>query len=159
MPHKDPAIRAAYLREYKKKIRGKYAQRQKSTDAARHANQRALGFGVAGTITIDEAEAILRRGICHYCGDTSGLMTLDHVIPMNAGGLNFSSNIVVACRHCNIMKWQQDRPGRWSHLHDRCVRCSTSTERHLAKGFCGRCYRVTFPRRSRRRSELTERAA
>src|ERR1051325_6199771 len=51
---------------------------------------------------------------CHYCGKgplkkfsdfNDDLATLDHVRPTSKGGDNFlSSNIVVACFHCNNKK-------------------------------------------------------
>ncbi len=48
-------------------------------------------------------------GRCHYChapldpyGDNA--WTLDHVIPLAAGGANTRQNVVIACRACNLAK-------------------------------------------------------
>ena len=43
---------------------------------------------------------------CQYCGLIGD--TVDHVIPLAAGGPTDMSNLVVACRDCNSSK--QDRP-------------------------------------------------
>lgn len=50
-----------------------------------------------------------QNGKCHYCkctmtecdGVTPTSVTLDHVIPLCAGGLNHPSNMVAACFACN----------------------------------------------------------
>lgn len=43
---------------------------------------------------------------CHYCGMklNRGLLTLDHVVPLSAGGERGLRNIVPACRRCNGTK-------------------------------------------------------
>ena len=51
---------------------------------------------------------------CHYCKSLSpGTdMTMDHVIPMSAGGDHDLNNLVVCCKSCNSSK--QDRlPAEW----------------------------------------------
>lgn len=42
--------------------------------------------------------------VCRYCGDTDGPFHCDHVVPISRGGANEMSNLVVACRFCNISK-------------------------------------------------------
>jgi len=37
----------------------------------------------------------------------------------------------------------------WSRKHDRCLRCGTQTQRHVAKGFCVYCYRIENERKQR----------
>jgi hypothetical protein len=39
---------------------------------------------------------------CIYCGDYAD--TVDHVIPVEKGGLDLLNNLVAACQHCNS-KW------------------------------------------------------
>jgi 5-methylcytosine-specific restriction endonuclease McrA len=49
---------------------------------------------------------IIKRdgGVCQYCGTTSGVMTVDHVIPkLRRGGDNWE-NLVCACDKCNNKK-------------------------------------------------------
>lgn len=51
---------------------------------------------------------------CHYCKSLSSgtEMTIDHVIPMSAGGPHDLANLVVCCQSCNSSK--QDRlPAVW----------------------------------------------
>jgi hypothetical protein len=82
---------------------------------------------------------ILAVAACHYCGNSDDL-TLDHVEPLHAGGANRPSNIVCACRPCNISKYRGDRPWRWAWGHDRCVDCGTTGRPHICHGRCSRCY-------------------
>lgn len=144
MPYKDPEIDAEYHRQYKLRNRWKWRNRQRATDSARHANQRAAELGVPGTITIDEAQAILDPGLCHYCHQPPTLwLGLDHVIPLVAGGTNRPENIVAACHSCNSSKHQSDRPHRWSRLYDCCIDCGTTERKHTCHGRCARCYART----------------
>ena len=39
---------------------------------------------------------------CHYCGKPA--RTVDHVLPVAAGGTDDPSNLVAACRRCNARK-------------------------------------------------------
>jgi 5-methylcytosine-specific restriction endonuclease McrA len=41
---------------------------------------------------------------CQYCGDSRGLMTVDHVIPKIYGGKDTWENLVCACIGCNNLK-------------------------------------------------------
>lgn len=66
MPHADPAARQAYNRDYKRANRDRYRRRQKSYDAAKHANERAAAFGVEGTLTPEDVEQVLSVGACHW---------------------------------------------------------------------------------------------
>jgi len=51
---------------------------------------------------------------CHYCRVVSpGTdMTMDHVIPMSAGGPHDLTNLVVCCKSCNSSK-QDKLPAEW----------------------------------------------
>jgi 5-methylcytosine-specific restriction endonuclease McrA len=67
---------------------------------------------------LDDMTAIMldnyRQGFrCHYCGDSLEMFapfpyrksaSIDHVIPLSAGGTNEAGNLVVACHECNIIK-------------------------------------------------------
>ena len=44
------------------------------------------------------------RGICQYCGNNEGHMTIDHVIPRSHGGGETWDNLVCACSICNNKK-------------------------------------------------------
>ncbi len=45
----------------------------------------------------------LRKGICHYCGETflPAELTMDHVLPVVRGGKSVKSNCVPCCKECN----------------------------------------------------------
>jgi hypothetical protein len=50
-------------------------------------------------------ERIFERdgNVCAYCG-APGATHIDHVVPVSAGGSYEDSNLVVACRACNLSK-------------------------------------------------------
>lgn len=50
-----------------------------------------------------EYRAAVRGGLCHLCGEPDA-DTLDHVIPLIAGGTNHYSNLRPAHRACNSSK-------------------------------------------------------
>lgn len=55
-----------------------------------------------------------QNGVCYLCGeamrlpyepcDTRMLATIDHVFPRSSGGSHSSLNILLAHRHCNLLK-------------------------------------------------------
>jgi 5-methylcytosine-specific restriction endonuclease McrA len=49
---------------------------------------------------------ILRRDnyTCQYCGYSNNLLTIDHVMPKSRGGKSNWTNVVVACKPCNVNK-------------------------------------------------------
>lgn len=69
-----------------------------------------------------ESKLRLRAGIfaawghgCAYCG--RGADTLDHVLPVVRGGMTVRSNLIPACRPCNLAKGHSDVL-EWFRLHD-----------------------------------------
>lgn len=49
---------------------------------------------------------ILKRDnfTCQYCRKKSQIMTIDHIMPKNRGGLDVWENLVAACAKCNTKK-------------------------------------------------------
>ena len=49
---------------------------------------------------------ILRRDnyTCQYCGASNQPLTVDHIVPKSRGGATNWTNIVVACKPCNLRK-------------------------------------------------------
>jgi 5-methylcytosine-specific restriction endonuclease McrA len=41
---------------------------------------------------------------CVYCGNASGRLTLDHVVPRSRGGKSIWENVVTSCAPCNLRK-------------------------------------------------------
>jgi 5-methylcytosine-specific restriction endonuclease McrA len=41
---------------------------------------------------------------CAYCGEQSGRLTLDHVVPRSRGGDSVWENVVTSCAPCNLRK-------------------------------------------------------
>lgn len=69
--------------------------------------------GGARPLTSEEGSAILKRDEyrCQYCGldgmasfENSLIMSVDFVIPRARKGKNKPSNLVTACRPCNVIK-------------------------------------------------------
>jgi hypothetical protein len=149
MPYADPDTKRTYHREYKRANRFRYRARQKTYDAAKHANDRAAIYGVPGMITPEEVEAVLAVGQCRYCGVEMPDLTLDHIVPMDKGGPNLPANLGAACRTCNISKFRGVRPGRWAHDHDACIDCGETSRIHSSHGRCDRCHQ-RFLKRLRR---------
>lgn len=52
---------------------------------------------------------ILRRDnfTCQYCGISDKFLTVDHIFPKSRGGKSNWSNVVVACKPCNLKKGDQ----------------------------------------------------
>ena len=44
------------------------------------------------------------KGTCQYCGKSQGEVTIDHVVPKHKGGVDSWTNLVVACKKCNMNK-------------------------------------------------------
>lgn len=67
--------------------------------------------------------AVLRSGVCTYCGEDNFPMTVDHVKPLSKGGTDDRGNLVPACRPCNTEKldftpeewqaWRQETGRHW----------------------------------------------
>jgi len=41
---------------------------------------------------------------CQYCGTTTGVLTIDHIIPRHLNGPHSWENVVTACSYCNHKK-------------------------------------------------------
>ena len=80
---------------------------KKHPDKRREYNQtrRAKKLEVGGTITEREWKSLLDKcdNKCLKCGSTKKL-TLDHVVPVSAGGSNTIDNAQVLCQSCNSSK-------------------------------------------------------
>ena len=56
-------------------------------------------------IRLSRREVFARDGhVCQYCGQRSGQLTLDHILPRHRGGEHSWSNLVAACSACNHRK-------------------------------------------------------
>jgi 5-methylcytosine-specific restriction endonuclease McrA len=55
---------------------------------------------------------------CHYCGRKTVPTNrhLDHIIPVEAGGINSIDNLVVSCKKCNTEKGKIEY---WTYVNKR----------------------------------------
>jgi 5-methylcytosine-specific restriction endonuclease McrA len=69
--------------------------------------QRAKRGKAGGNFTFSQISLQDQRqkNRCYYCHKKMGNQrTIEHIIPLSRGGSNDISNIVLACRYCNISK-------------------------------------------------------
>ena len=97
--------------ERNRRSQKKYQQTQKGrlSGRLRTARRRVLLMQVGGTFTPQQWERVLTQQAnrCFYCRlifKRTRLPTIDHVVPLTAGGRHEQSNIVAARRPCNSKK-------------------------------------------------------
>ena len=69
----------------------------------RHRMRTALA---TGSVSRDEWKRAISRsmGLCRYCGLIMTEITMDHIVPISAGGKHCITNVAPACRSCNSGK-------------------------------------------------------
>jgi 5-methylcytosine-specific restriction endonuclease McrA len=88
--------------EYGKKYRKEHPEKSKEYDHRRRAKLKQVG----GDGFTKEEWAQLKNDynhLCAYCGKRKPL-TIDHVVPIDRGGLHDISNMIPACKSCNSGK-------------------------------------------------------
>lgn len=105
--------------------RRKYRKANPEKVAHLNRKRRAAKKSAEGILLASEWEAIQRkqRGRCARCRKKSKL-TVDHVVPLAAGGCNLAFNIQGLCRPCNTRKQAQLLSGVDFSLFDRPKLCS-----------------------------------
>jgi hypothetical protein len=110
------------------------ANREKAREAARcrSALRRSSRMRALLSLSIDSKRErfALFDNTCAYCG-AGNRLTVDHVLPLTAGGLDQFDNIVPACNRCNAGKnaspvesWYRRQPffteARWRKIQRHC---------------------------------------
>ena len=99
---KNREYRAAHdkkLREYMKNWRDQNRAKQTIYTQKKRSKKKQNG-----TFIVLEKEMLkLKTSPCFYCGSFQN-PTIDHVIPLNRGGVDSIGNMVTACRRCNSSK-------------------------------------------------------
>jgi 5-methylcytosine-specific restriction endonuclease McrA len=78
---------------------------------AQNSRRRAKKRGAEGSFTADDIAAIRRRqhDQCLICRvNLNGKGTVDHIVPLAAGGSNWPSNLQLLCKPCNSSKGARD---------------------------------------------------
>lgn len=98
------AYRLAHNEAYRQWNR-EWQQSHLTRKAHNQVQRRIRERGTIGSHTLAEWQARIKEfgGRCFYCGKQKQL-TRDHNIPLTRGGTNFISNILPACRICNLRK-------------------------------------------------------
>jgi len=97
----------AKTREYRLRLENKDREAYLKKHRVRQEKRRKMMSDRSdGTVTPIFLESVYERETCAYCNEfvSRELRTVDHVIPLVAGGSHSSSNIVMACRDCNSSK-------------------------------------------------------
>lgn len=95
--HHIPNYLKGNLAKYKKECADVLAKRRKGIESAPPESDRPDPSVRA---------AVLKRdGCCQYCGGEPE--TIDHVVPLDAGGLHDMGNLVASCLSCNSSKGAQ----------------------------------------------------
>lgn len=107
----------AYARsERGRKVRARANSRWNTSPAGREffrqaqSRRRAKMRGVTCDLTRAQWEQIVSDfgGRCAYCDCIPGVVTMDHVVPIDKGGPHTASNVVPACGSCNSQKFTTD---------------------------------------------------
>lgn len=102
----DEFNRLHVTREEIRQKRKAYRKRwlEKNVDIIR-ARRFKTGSRVRGSEPSAEAMdyvKLIRKDVCSYCGSIGG--TIDHIVPLSAGGDSDWDNLAAACRSCNSRK-------------------------------------------------------
>lgn len=105
------AANADHIREHNRVRRAIYPEIHRAQFHRRRARLKANG----GNVTAHELRLLraTQGGYCAYCQHFHGpRLTIEHIIPIDQGGMHEAGNICLACPRCNYNK--QDRtPDQW----------------------------------------------
>lgn len=116
LKHKEKRLLAfqEYYQSNKQKIKQKQKEyRQSNKEYLNLRNRKRKELITGRNITSQQIEQLKfeSKGKCHYCQSTEFLQ-IDHYFPLSKGGAHHISNLVIACRHCNLSKKDKD-PEEW----------------------------------------------
>lgn len=99
---KNADKKRAYDSAYGKKYRKEHPEKSKEYEHRRRARENNSG---GNGFTKQEWEQMKSdyNNLCAYCGEKKPL-TIDHVVPLDTGGLHDISNMIPACKSCNSGK-------------------------------------------------------
>lgn len=102
----DKERHAANTRRWRRDNPDKHLPTHRAQQHKRRLKQTAQDTGL---VTGDVIAALLKVESCHYCLKPvpRDKRTIDHVVPLNRGGLHDPSNLVMACATCNSSKCDQ----------------------------------------------------
>ena len=93
-----------------KQVNERYRSSPKGQAATKRAKtkRRSIEFDAIGLFTADEWIALCEKyeNKCVCCGQSDKKLTVDHVVPLIAGGNNLIENIQPLCFECNRAKWK-----------------------------------------------------
>lgn len=78
---------------------------------------------------------------CGYCGSTTGPFHIDHILPIWYGGASDDTNLVVACKRCNMNKGASTELS-WMEL---LFKNGTPIPKRTARIYLARGHTFSFP--------------
>ena len=99
-------INKEYYHQHKDEIKAQQKQyRQKNKEFINLKNRKRQKLMNGKNISIKEINKLkeLADNKCCYCGRSESLQ-MDHYVPLSKGGAHHISNIVIACKKCNLSK-------------------------------------------------------
>ena len=88
-----------------------YAETHRRERALAEAKRRARARGEAGSVSVEEIDAIrsAQRDRCGYCrARLRGKGEIDHIKPLSRGGKHVARNVQLLCNDCNRRKYAKD---------------------------------------------------
>ena len=103
---RDKAAHAVKIAKWRKD-NPLYLAQHRAHQLRRRALKRGLDTGMVTTAFI---KVLLAERICAWCDKetTEDQRTIDHVVPLDKGGLHDPINLVMACKSCNSSKRNKD---------------------------------------------------
>lgn len=88
----------------RKESQRKWREANRAHEIARHQSRR-LSESIVKFPLDHWIELVSRfNGWCPYCGEYTEKLTVDHVVPISAGGTNTIENLIPCCSSCNSKK-------------------------------------------------------
>lgn len=96
-----------------KKRNAQYKKLNPELNKDYQSRRRASKRGSKAVVSSSEIKALVRHfnGVCAYCKckmDKSNPMNIDHKVPISKGGEHVITNLLPACRICNLKKSAMD---------------------------------------------------
>ncbi len=144
-PERTWRAKAKYRNNNRKKLRAsssKWKKNNRDKLVIYSENRRCAKIGNGGEISESEWKQILDRygKRCLCCGKSSARITIDHIVPIYAGGLNTAENIQPLCQSCNskkrfcVIDFRPDRMDRCFSKHIATLRKRLARSRARAPG-------------------------
>lgn len=81
---------------------------------------------------------------CELCGLKFDKLNLHHK-DKNVKNRN-PNNLMLLCHKCHKILHKLNK---WARNYDKCIKCNSTKIKHMAKGFCEKCYRLNYKEKNK----------